>query len=163
MGFLSKWDTIERIDVSDLCDDAPGTWWIEVKKCLNHAEADEVLRELMRSTMNIGDVASDDGSPRIKATLSVDSVTDHQGYIVARSIVRWNLTDRMDEPLPTAPLSALTASLAELPAPVYDRVAKVVIAANTEKSKDTASFSLDRQGGDQDGQIRASNDREVLV
>jgi len=162
MGFLSAWDATQRVDVSDLVDSPEGTWWIDVKKCLTHGEADEVMRKLMASTMTLGDPTSK-GSLPVKTSLSVDAVVDNQAMLVAKSIVGWNLTDDFDDILPIEPFSALENSLALLPSPVYDRVAGVVVAANTEKSEETASFSSDGGRSDSDGQHYTPNDLEVLV
>ena len=169
MGFLSAWDATERIDVSDLAGDLPGTWWVDVKKCLSHGEADEVMRQLMESTMTLGDPTSK-GSLPVKTSLSVDAVVDNQAMLVTRSIEKWNLTDKdgnllpfeVDEELEN-PYEPLEKSLKVLPSSVYDRVAGVVVAANTEKSEETGSFPDERRGGDSDGLDYSPNDLEVLV
>ncbi len=162
MGFLSAWDSTEKIDVSDLVGAEPMTWWVEVKKCLTHGEADQVMRDLMASTMKFGDATSRGGIP-VSTSLSVDAVVDHQAILVAKSIVAWNLTDELDDVLPVQPYSALTKSLAMLPAPVYDRVAEVVVAANTEKKDDASPFPVESGGGDSIRLDYTPNDREVLV
>ncbi len=162
MGFLSAWDSTQRIDVSDLVNAPLGTWWIDVKKCLTHGESDEVMRHLMSATMQLGDPTSRGAVP-VKTSLSVDAVVDHQGLLVAKSIVRWNLTDEDGGLLPFEPFEALESSLALLPSPVYDRVAEVVVEANTEKKEDSAPFSLERSGGSAFGLDYAPDDSEVLV
>ncbi len=162
MGFLSAWDSTERIDVSDLVGAEPMTWWVDIKKCLTHGEADEVMRDLMASTMKFGD-PTNRGTVPVSASLSVDAVVDHQGILVAKSIVGWNLTDEYDVVLPFAPFEALKRSLSMLPAPVYDRVAEVVVAANTETKDDTAPFSPASSGSDPIGLDYTPDDREVLV
>ena len=171
MGFLSAWDDNERIDVSDLAGDLPGTWWVDVKKCLTHAEAEDVMKHLMKGTMQLPDNLTSGGEKiKVQTKLSVEAVVDHQAYIVARSIVGWNLTDRNGALLPFEvddtlenPWEPVEASLAKLPAPVYDRVAKVVVAANTESSSETATFPAGDEGRDSDGQDLPSDDRQVLV
>lgn len=162
MGFLSAWDSTEKIDVSDLVGAEPMTWWVEVKKCLTHGEADAVMRELMASTMKFGDATSRGGIP-VSTSLSVDAVVDHQAIIVAKSIVSWNLTDDFDVVLPIHPYEALIQSLEMLPAPVYDRVAEVVVAANTENKNDAAPFLVESGGSDSIGIDYTPNDREILV
>lgn len=168
MGFLSAWDEPQRIDVSDLADELPGTWWVDVKKCLPHDEADEVLRLLMRSTIKMGDPSGD--GPGVRTALSTDSVADQQAQIVVRSIIGWNLTDRNGVVLPFEkdeslenPYQPLEHSLKLLPSPVYDRVAKVVVAANTEKKEETGAFPPRGQGRDSHGAGYTPNDQEVLV
>ncbi len=169
MGFLSAWDQTERIDVSDLAGDLPETWWIDVKKCLTHSEADAVMRELMNSTIKIGD-PTQKGSAPVKTSITTDAVADQQSSIVLRSIVGWNLTDDADEILPFEvdeslddPYAPLKRSLALLPSPVYDRVAKVVVAANTETSAESGSFRADSSRSDEAGNDYAPDDSEVLV
>lgn len=162
MGFLSAWDSTQRIDVSDLVGAPEGTWWIDVKKCLTHGEADEVMRKLMSSTMTLGDPTAK-GSLPVKTSLSVDAVVDNQAMLVAKSIVAWNLTDDFDDLLPFEPFSELERSLALLPSPVYDRVAGVVVAANTEKNEETGSFPDAGGRSDSNGIDYTPNDREVLV
>jgi len=162
MGFLSAWDSTQRIDVSDLVDAPEGTWWVDVKKCLTHGEADEVMRKLMSSTMTLGDPNSKGALP-VTTSLSVDAVVDNQAMLVAKSIVAWNLTDDFDDLLPTSPFEALETSLAALPSPVYDRVAGVVVAANTEKTEETGSFPDERGGSDEVRLDYTPDDREVLV
>jgi hypothetical protein len=160
MGFLSAWDATERIDVSDLAGELPGTWWIDVKKCLSHDEADRIMRGVVRDSMDFRNT-SDDGKPTVK--MSGDVVMNQQARIVATSIAGWNLTDDQDNPLPTTPFEALEHSLSLLPSPVYDRVAKVVVAANTETKEETASFPTPSNGGDASGEDYRPNDREILV
>ncbi len=162
MGFLSAWDSTERIDVSDLVHEPFGTWWIDVKKCLTHGESDNVMRHLMSSTMQLGD-PTNRGAVPVKTSLSVDAVVDHQELLVAKSIDGWNLPDENGEILPITPFEALENSLALLPSPVYARVAEVVVAANTEKSEDTAPFSSKGSGGGSIGLDYAPDDSEVLV
>jgi hypothetical protein len=164
MGFLSAWDANERIDVSELAGDLPGTWWVDVKKCLNHGEADELLNRLLDDSLKI-----DEGG-EVKSTLTTSRSVGYQADIVAASIVQWNLTDQNDVVLPYErdeslkdPLETIKASLKLVPASVYDRLAKVVIPANTEKKGETASFRHDRDGGNSDGEHYSANDREVLV
>ena len=168
MGFLSAWDEPQRIDVSDLADELPGTWWVDVKKCLPHDEADEVLRLLMRSTIKMGDPSGD--GPGVRTALSTDSVADQQAQIVVRSIIGWNLTDRNGVVLPFEkdeslenPYQPLEHSLKLLPSPVYDRVAKVVVDANTETKAETASFPAESDGSGESGENYRPNDREILV
>ena len=160
MGFLSAWDSTERVDVSDLADDLPGTWWIDVKKCLTHDEADRIMRNVVHESM---DFKSADNEGRPKVRMSGDVVMNQQARIVATSIAGWNLTDDQDNPLPTTPFEALEHSLSLLPSSVYDRVAKVVIAANTETKEETALFSANGDGGDESGENYRPNDREILV
>lgn len=162
MGFLSAWDATERVDVSDLVGDLPGTWWIDVKRCLSHGEADAVMRQLMGSTMHLGDPTAKGAVP-VQTSLTVDAVVDHQAILVAKSIVAWNLTDQNDLPLPTAPFEELERSLALLPSPVYDRVAKVVVEANTETAGDSSTFSAEGGGSDTVGIDYRPDSREILV
>lgn len=162
MGFLSAWEDNERIDVSDLVGDEPGTWWVDVKKCLTHGEADAVMRQLMAATVKMG-APSDQGKVPVTTSLSVDAVVDHQGYLVAKSIVGWNLTDAYGDLLPVTPFEALEHSLAILPSPVYDRVAKAVVAANTEDKGETAQFPSDGGSGDPIGQDLTPDGLEVLL
>jgi hypothetical protein len=112
--------------------------------------------------MTLGDPSAH-GSVPVRTSLSVNAVVDHQEMLVAKSIVRWNLTDDNGDPLPTSPLDALEQSLDLLPSPVYDRVAGVVVAANTENDKESASFSDESSGGVPFGLDYTPDDSEVLV
>jgi len=159
MGFLSNWDGTTVIDVSHHTGDPEGTWWVEVKQCLTHEEADRILRKMMKSTIKIN--GGKDGG--VRTSLSTDAIADQQGNLVLESILAWNLTDNNDEPLPVRPLEALERSLRMLPSPVYDEVAKVVIAANTTTSADEADFPDGGLELAEDGENVPSNDREVVV
>lgn len=162
MGFLSAWEQTERVDVSDLAGDLEGTWWIDVKKCLTHAEADAVQRRLMAATVKMGNPSSKGDVP-VMTSLSVDAVADHQAYLVARSIVGWNLTDANGDILPFAPFESLEHSLSLLPSPVYDRVAGVVVAANTETPREAGQFPVSGERSDSSRVDESSDDSEVLV
>lgn len=168
MGFLSAWDVNERIDVSDLAGDLPGTWWIDVKKCLSHEEAENVQREMLAQTMKV--TTNSEGKPQVKTTFSPTQGLDNQSRLVSRSIVGWNLTDSDENVLPFEidrkaedPYAVVEASLKLLPSPVYDRVAKVVVAANTEQREETASFSDVGSGSGEGGVDYEPNDKEILV
>ena len=161
MGFLSAWDQEDRIDVSDLAGAPLGTWWVDVKRTLSHAENELVMKRLMKQTVKIAQTGS---KPEITTEgVSVDGILSHQTDLVVASIVAWNLTDSNDQPLPVMPKEALLDSLNKLPATVFDRIAQVVMDANTEKPEEVATFHLGSISGNQDGQDDSSDDREVLV
>jgi hypothetical protein len=169
MGFLSAWDSNEHVDVSELAGDLPGTWWVEVKKCLNHAEADEITRRLMAETIKMGK-PDDKGGVAIETTLSMDAVTDQQEAILVRSIVSWNLTDKDGNVLPFEkddsldnPYENLERSLKILPASVYDAINKVVVANNTVKKEESATFPDGGDGEHKDGLDYKRNAGEILV
>jgi predicted glycosyl hydrolase (DUF1957 family) len=161
MGFLSAWDETQRIDVSDLAGAPEGTWWVDIKKCLTHEEANTVMRKLMRSTLEVGETTQ--RGVAVKTKLSTDAVVDHQDDLVLMSIVNWNLTDRNGNLLPYAPREALQHSLGDIPSTVYDRISKVVMDANTEKSEEASSFLDGGEGSDQAGENYSPDDSEVLV
>jgi len=158
MGFLSNWDEAKRIDVSDLAGADEGTWWVDIKPCLTHEEADRILRKMMRSTVKI---TGGQGTTGVRTQLSTDDLVNQQANIILESVIGWNLTDRDGNVLPIG--DQLEASLKLLPSPVYDRIAKEVTAANSEKSGEVADFPSG--GGEfiQDGEDESSDDSEVLV
>jgi len=159
MGFLSAWDEYERVDVSDLTGDPEGTWWVDIKKCLTHEEADQVMRKLMRAT---ADGLARDGSVTISPE-RVDATLDHQSDLVLMSVVRWNLTDNNNQILPHDNKAQLQESLGLLPTTVYDKILKAVMEANTETKEEVASFPAGGKGSDQAGEHYSPNDQEVLV
>lgn len=159
MGFLSAWDEYKRIDVSDLTGAPEGTWWVDVKKCLTHEEADQVLRKLMRAT---ADGVARDGAVAMDGQ-RMDAAIEHQSDIVLMSIAGWNLTDKSDQILPYDNRAQVQDSLNKLPRTVYDKIAKEVMAANTETKEEVASFSSGSEGVDASGDNYTPDDSEVLV
>ncbi len=157
MGFLSAWDETKRIDVSDLAGADEGTWWVDIKPCLSHEEADRILRKMMRSTVKIA--GGPDGG--VRTQMNTDNLVDQQRNIVLESILEWNLTDRQGNLLPLG--DQVEASLDSLPSPVYDRIAKVVMAANSESKAETADFPAGGVELDQDGEDEPSDGSEVLL
>ena len=159
MGFLSAWDDTHRIDMSDLRGDPEGTWWVDVKKCLSHAEAERLTKQMMKSTIKI----SGGKGGGVRTQMSTDAIVDQQSGIVLESIVDWNLTDKNDVELPLEPHEDLARSLAMLPAPVYDRISTYVVPANTPNRDDEATFP---DGGielAEDGEDVPSDDHQVVV
>lgn len=161
MGFLSAWDGATRIDVSDLAGDPPGTWWVDLKRCLTHEEAEAVMRALAGKAIDVDNTAGENA--KIRSKLSMDTVIDHQEDLVLMSILSWNLTDRDGTLLPFHPTEELKESLSHIPSPVYDRIAEAVMAANSETREEAKTFPAAGSGSSENADDDTSDDREVLV
>lgn len=149
MGFLGKYDGTDRVDLGD-------GYWVDVKKCLTRAEADLAERALTQINVSQGETGP------AKAGARVDLVSQHNELVVA-SVVAWNLDDENSVVLPLEPDSAKRASIARLPAPVFDELLKVVVENNKPRSaQDRAAFPARSEGGGSAGEDHGRDDREVL-
>lgn len=128
MGFLSLYDGVETIDLSDLdptienYDATAGkpVWWVKVRKCLSNGEMDYCKDALSR--LIDGKAAPD--------------MAAYQQEMVVASIVEWNLTDEQDQVIPLAPAQWKHQAVRKLPERVFSRIYQKVNDLNSDRTVD---------------------------
>lgn len=168
MGFMSRYEGIERLDIGD-------GYWIAVKKCLSWAEAEDAERAGVTMKVNPGSGRKPD-EPR--TSISMDPETKLFEQVLA-SLVDWNLDDEdghtwsldWDREAEKAAKEARRPNwksprrknLERLPRPVFEIVSQFVARANRAPSRDEAgSFPEDGLSSDPVEPDDARDDREVL-
>jgi hypothetical protein len=151
-GFLSDFAGTVIFDAEALqvVDGERPRWWVELLRNLphsDHVEADKILAEAMS-------LDSDTGGSNGRVRMAGSGLVAQQEEVLARSIVRWNLTDENDEPLPVGDISGVAdpakraaavavtrASLGRLPEQLISAMKLVAVTQNQpRRGADAATF-----------------------
>lgn len=144
-GFLSAYDGVEHIDLGR-------GYWVDVKKCLSHAELQQAQAKMGASRQTVE-------ANRQYATVDMNAF---ETELLALSIVDWNLDDEHGEKWPLAPDRSRRASIARLPGPVASQIYQVCNELNGPKAKrDAAQFPGEDLGGDSGGDAGAAGVGEL--
>lgn len=132
MGFLSKFKTVERVDLGD-------GYWADVRQYLTRAQMAEAQTRLAKLSVSMQ-----------KQDVSADmDLNAFQAELAAQAIVGWNLTDENDRPMPFAPLEALRKSLDLVPPFVVEQI---VTPIKLQPETDAATFQGEGAAGAGDGE-----------
>jgi hypothetical protein len=154
-GFLSNYEGVERIEFD-------GGYWIDVKKCLTHAELQWAQAKMGAGRQNV------DMSGRQFMAIDMNSF---QTELIVQSLADWNLDDS-DETIwpldagknpvrpgdnPYPPGCPRRQSVARLPAPVASKVFEVCDRLNGSRDKrEAATFPDPDLRSGQDGEAGAA-------
>lgn len=154
MAFEDVYEGTEKIPLGLHDPNSGEEYWIEVKTCLSHAEAEQADKHLhkIRAVM--------DGKGKTQAVVNPDTDA-HRRERVCASIVAWNLDEKDGSIWQLEPDSAKLRNVNRLPEKVFKKVLSRVDELNADDPGERADFREEAAGSGEDEHAGSDDDAEV--